>query len=584
MRKVQPAKLFFVLAASGVFVTWCNSNRAYPVQDDKGGKNLAEARFFGVSTCQDCHIPSFKEGKIDIKLILQTEYRTWKTQDRHAQAYAVLEGPRGKQMAELLKSDVTDAPMCLSCHATSFLSKRGGKGFKLAEGVSCDGCHGPAEYWLTDHVYDEKWRTMSPHDKEQLGLFNVRDPIKRAELCLSCHVGSAAEGKVVTHSMYAAGHPPLPSFELATFSQNLPKHWWDLKDVPYFAQANEKIKKQYDFELSEFQHTRLVVAGSIVGLRRAMELLANRADHAVIAEKPDARSSWPPPWLRPHLRFDPNTRWPELKIGEKFGLPFPKDDDLKTTVAERYPEFMMAQADCYACHHDLKRPGWRQKRAYPGKPGRPQFQPWPVALAKIAVRPADQKELFSLLSQLHEVFAAQPFGEPSVVSSSAQKIVDFLKKQSQEPSKLNREIAQGYLRTLTALAEDDYPDYDSARQIAGAFQAIFWDAWNKQHRHQAEVKSIFRDINDMLNVTLCSKVTAKSSQARYKMMEPYYGQSMDAILKNSTDVEKKNGEGFLKGLHKINDGELKDALDCIANYDPVFFKKRLRELSRLVAD
>ena len=32
-------------------------------------------------------------------------------------------------------------------------------------------------------------------------------------MCLSCHLGNAREGRVVTHEMYAAGHPPLPGFE-----------------------------------------------------------------------------------------------------------------------------------------------------------------------------------------------------------------------------------------------------------------------------------------------------------------------------------------------------------------------------------
>ncbi len=29
----------------------------------------------------------------------------------------------------------------------------------------------------------------------------------------------------MTHEMYAAGHPPLPSVELQTFCEEMPQHW-----------------------------------------------------------------------------------------------------------------------------------------------------------------------------------------------------------------------------------------------------------------------------------------------------------------------------------------------------------------------
>ena len=85
----------------------------------------------------------------------------------------------------------------------------------MSQGVSCDGCHGPAERWLQPHAFNTKmWRALSPEEKEtRFGMFNVRDPVKQAQLCMSCHVGNAAEGKVVTHAMMAAGHPPLPSLK-----------------------------------------------------------------------------------------------------------------------------------------------------------------------------------------------------------------------------------------------------------------------------------------------------------------------------------------------------------------------------------
>ncbi len=56
---------------------------------------------------------------------------------------------------------------------------------------------------------------------------------------MSCHVGNATQGKVVTHPMFAAGHPPLPPIEVASFSKNEPQHWRDPRDVPFLAILRE---------------------------------------------------------------------------------------------------------------------------------------------------------------------------------------------------------------------------------------------------------------------------------------------------------------------------------------------------------
>ena len=62
-------------------------------------------------------------------------------------------------------------------------------------------------------------------EKSAKGLWDIRDPEVRAQRCASCHVGNAAEGKFVTHAMYAAGHPPLPPLEVMTFSRDQPMHY-----------------------------------------------------------------------------------------------------------------------------------------------------------------------------------------------------------------------------------------------------------------------------------------------------------------------------------------------------------------------
>src|SRR5437763_622141 len=64
-----------------------------------------------------------------------------------------------------------------------------------------------------------EWRSLKRPEKEiKHGMRDLWDPAKRTELCVSCHIGNEKEGKVLTHEMYVAGHPPLPSFDMATFS------------------------------------------------------------------------------------------------------------------------------------------------------------------------------------------------------------------------------------------------------------------------------------------------------------------------------------------------------------------------------
>ena len=82
-------------------------NTASTSQPPEGRKpDLSRAKFYGVAECKDCHVPEFTP---DHDQVLLNEYPTWKTRDRHALAYAVLEGPRGQRMSELLQAEGSSA-------------------------------------------------------------------------------------------------------------------------------------------------------------------------------------------------------------------------------------------------------------------------------------------------------------------------------------------------------------------------------------------------------------------------------------------------------------------------------------------
>jgi hypothetical protein len=552
-------------------------------QDEKPApKKKWKVTFRGAAGCKGCH----DRPDAPAKLARKDEYLTWRYKDKHSLAYAVLRGSRGQQIGQHLRvkdAKVWDEPMCLSCHATGYQRDRRGNEFSFADGVSCDGCHGPADGWFREHsAEDRSWRHKTPEEKEKLGMFDVRNPLKRAELCMSCHVGNVLEGKVVTHVMYAAGHPPLPSFEVAGFSQNLPPHWEHLREVPYYMSEKPKgdvdLKKEYHIDSAKFRHTELAMATATVALRTASELLAYRATFGKDGEEPKgldptSRLAWPPAWLEPFCQKDPDRRWPELEVGARFKLP--KDP------RGQWPDIAIAQSDCYACHHELKSPSWRQIRGYMGSPGRPQLPSWPATLAKVFDAPGgDRKKLQQELLELHRVFRLKPFGNPDDVARAAAQLGNYSAglrwPEIGGPKTTRREAAAELLLKLCSLPDDYFPDYDSARQIASAFRAIYEDQWNNGGSDQ-EVKDLLIALHDELNLSLESAARRKTTRERVTWVKDHLKD------KDREEIEKAiEDRKFLARLDEISEQELRASLDTVSRYNPFEFRKRMARLRALL--
>lgn len=172
----------------------------------------------GVASCagSTCHgaVTPWKDSNV-----LQNEYVTWTRQDKHAKAYEVLHNEKSKRIAANLGlPNAHTAKVCLDCHADYPAQEARGRTFQVSDGVGCEACHGGAVRWLGLHVSG-----TSTHDENvKLGMYPTTDPVKRAELCLSCHFGN--ETKFVTHRIMGAGHPRM-SFELDTFTTIQPAHF-----------------------------------------------------------------------------------------------------------------------------------------------------------------------------------------------------------------------------------------------------------------------------------------------------------------------------------------------------------------------
>ncbi len=188
----------------------------------------------------------------NITKVLQNEYSTWVTQDRHARAYTVLTGSLSRQMTAILKMGPAEHEQrCLVCHALSVDAAHKGREFDVAEGVSCENCHGPASAWLGPHIQP----TAKHADMVRLGLVDNNDLTTRQARCLTCHLG--APGLDVDHELIAAGHPDL-LFELDSYTAIEPPHWVEKDKDPLFGMKAWAV-------------------GQAVQLRASMERVARRA-------------------------------------------------------------------------------------------------------------------------------------------------------------------------------------------------------------------------------------------------------------------------------------------------------------------
>jgi hypothetical protein len=396
---------------------------------------------FGARHCAACHDqcnhPTYTTDERAGLICRMQEFPTFDTRDPHKLAYAALTGTRGQQMSKLLGTDVRQFNACVNCHSVRDHGIDKQQDTRETDGVTCVACHGPYLNWVEKHqaTGSNEWRRLERNDKERdYGMTNLWDPVRRAEICASCHVGSDKDGKVITHAMYAAGHPPLPSFEAATFSDAQPRHAESLREKLLLPGRTQRLNPPRDANYLE--QTQLVAAGSLVVLRESMRLFADRATGS---------------------------------------------NSLATGAS--WPDF--ARFDCYACHHDLPSAGsapWRQTRGFLGAPGRPGVPEWPLVLARLYIEAASPEraptrtgELNRHLDAFRRALAAQPFGDAQLAAQSAREVASWSESLLMElrGSPVSRVQARALLGRLCRIAQDRAPDYDSARQIAWAFRAIY---------------------------------------------------------------------------------------------------------------
>jgi hypothetical protein len=368
-------------------------------------------------------------------------------------------------MSQLLGTDVTKIDACLNCHSVPERGIQKQQYVRETDGVTCVGCHGVYREWALEHqsTGDTPWKHKTRAEKwEGFGMVDLWDPLVRAETCIACHVGNYEQGKVVTHAMYAAGHPPLSSFEAATFSDAQPRHWEYLRE-----KTKERLDRLKPYEPRNLERTQLVVFNALVDLRESMKLFADEAE----ANKPEP-------------------------------------------VGAQWPDF--ARFDCYACHHELQAQdgaSWRQVRRRDGRPGRPMSPAWPSVLVQLGIEAAGpqqatarQDELKQQLEAFHRSLKSRPFGDPQSAARDARKVAAWADSliKGLSATVFDQALARQLLSRLCKMASDSSLDYDSARQIAWAFRIIYDESLPQGGKPDPVIEQALSDLAAKLTLRLPS--------------------------------------------------------------------------------
>ena len=298
------------------------------------------------------------EGTIDCSA-WQSSGTCWTAADPHTVAYSLLtENPlrpvrvTAKQIMDRYApgKSATHEARCLACHTNPALARPElltdphARQVRI-EGVSCEGCHGNAGVWVSEHT---TWK--GPRDKvyQQTGMVRLYDIGERALNCAGCHVGAPADPehglplRDMNHDMIAAGHPRL-NFDFAEYLRRLPHHWQE-KD-----RGADKCTER------KLNDAKVWLVGRVAHAEAACKLLADR----VARSKSDERTPW--------------------------------------------PEF--AEFNCAACHHQLRAGSWRQDAEYLGarRPGTPSWQTiWPITPAAGIASPSRADSRVKELLQVAE--------------------------------------------------------------------------------------------------------------------------------------------------------------------------------------
>ena len=560
IRSFQDIRIVAIAAAVGALLA------AFPVlliAQEPAAPAKPRFDFTNTDNCILCHSDTARlKDHADFIGVAPAEL--WSKLDKHGQSFLLLMDKSRKLTDQILGFDLRDAfaddeltslsedekladkvrtvQACLRCHATwpKDAVHPTGKPTEpvepLSRGVSCQACHGPAGNWEGAHSA-KWWRRVSHKAKSKLGFTNVRDGVTRAELCISCHVGSVAEEKFVKHEWYSAGHPPLPGFEYSAFAAQMPAHWKPLADKPDFAGRTAA-----SLPVPDGKAERIILRRRNIDIPDAdIKASYREANFPGAKEEDDPFANLP--------RTQEVTLSGVVVLKAYAGLV----GDYAREVAQgnkrfNWPEF--ALYDCVACHHELRRQtGFDARPAGSGPPGRPPLSRWTSSLLILAT---DRKpELDENLLILKRAFTQRPFGDPKKIAAAAKQLTPQLEQLCQELNRAKYDTArtaQSLKILLRKTDPSDVRDYSSARQIAWAIQGL-------------------RQDQERIPYGFGASLTAEQQQSQDRITAFFHREGRDELLL-ALPARQENSVV----------GELPQFLRAMGDYDDVWFANQLKQI------
>ncbi|EMI44354.1 multiheme c-type cytochrome [Rhodopirellula sp. SWK7] len=401
---------------------------------------------------------------------------------------------------------------CLTCHGGVTGEESRGEGVltKNSIGIDCLFCHQEGEQvaWQKKHFDSDAWRLAPPEVKRSLGMSDLVNTAYQASLCLDCHVGNRDRNMFVTHQMYAAGHPPLPSVEVQTFSERMPQHWQspstlyenlseDASRDPYF-KLNYPGVVGRDAELAGKTHwdTRKVFIGALIARQKAVQLMVQAARSA---------------------------DWGDYAL-----------------------------YDCAACHHELQTESRRQQRyltsSRPNTPGRPRQHEWQSVLLDVAYRlggKAGYEKIERLEDRLAQCFDEQPFGSPMSVAEVGGLLIAEIGEliDAVQARPFNASLTRVALKVIAETDGSHMLTYDAARQIVWAVDVMVAES---QRVDGSVSKSVQTTVSQLLDSELTGLDT-KLPAGRKQFIYPDY---LRVELKRRAQF---NPDALVNLLHRLAD-------------------------------
>ncbi len=472
---------------------WCLSFSASTFAADPPLKTphsitSAGATSIGVKECAACHsAPSPIYNFLGVtRFVRLVEAKEWLEQDKHAYAYQLVrqdlkadELKKEERISNKLSMEITARlnwkfgdgkfeQKCLTCHvgmdAKESIVERSNTiapEIEIQFGVQCESCHGPgSEYTKREHHQQVSWRTKTPEQKSELGMWDLSSPSTAAKVCLSCHLGDIDAGRFVTHDMYAAGHPVLPPFDLQVFLSAMPPHWKTLQEKPTFEKSAEYNRAHFDIP-GNTDEIQLAIRGSYDRTRRSMigGLVANDLGIELIHRG----------------AADPKT-WGDYSI-----------------------------YNCMGCHQELKKNSTQVTRES-RTPGRPFPANW-LNLEYPRIHATNRETHETLTREMLSSFNSVPFGDALRIHQLSERHLQSLSDRFQDRRKMERQVMTKkdvlqWLEYLIASRNDSLTDFWVAKQTAWMV-CVAMDELVKNEPLANEWVSPMRDeLRDLLHLDL----------------------------------------------------------------------------------